>query len=527
MRIFLIYPNIDCPPGINHGLAAISGVLKEKGHEVALLHVCENLWPIPDLDEVKRQVRAFAPDIIGHSVMSQQYAWSVDVAEALRKEFGIPQIIGGVHVTMVPNEVVDDAHFEYVCLGEGEHAFLELAERMGTGGDLTSVPNMRIPARFSPTGEVIVNPVGPFPDLATIAPKDYGLFDLDHITEVRNGWMGMLTSRGCPYKCTYCFNKEIVDLYMDEGGARKAKEYLRHYPIDRIIREIKELKLRYPHIATLIFDDDLFTLNREYVAEFTKAYKAADINLPYVVNAHVQQFTHETARQLKESGCMIVKYGLESGSPRLRKEVLWRYMTNETIEKAFAAAHDLELHTSAFVMFGLPSETREEMMETIRLCSRLKMGRFRWAIFFPFPGTAGYRIAEENDLIDFEKMGRLGNYFDGSCLKFGDEQDLFIEKLGKVFHWYVNAESDWPSAPLYRDLVEEVESWDRATFDREKENLHTRDRELSETLLAERSPHYSIRYSSVMAVNSDFVAWERRNMARPGAQASQIAYTLD
>jgi len=527
MRVLFLYPSIDCPPGINHGVAALSGVLKNSGHVTGLLHVCESLWPIPSVDEVKQTVREFQPDLIAHSVMSQQYGWSVEMANALRQEFGIPQVIGGVHVTMVPDEVVEEAHFEYICVGEGEFSLLELVERMESGGDLTTVPNMRIPARFSPTGEIITNPVDPFPDLASLPEQDFELFDLDHIVRVKKGWMGMLTSRGCPYKCTYCFNKEIVDRYVDDGAARKAKEYLRHFPVERVVREITELKADHPHIETLIFDDDLFTLNRQYVAEFTDAYKASGLNLPYVVNAHVQQFSEEMARQLKESGCMIVKYGLESGSEEIRRKVLWRFMSNDAIERAFAAAHAFNLHTSAFVMFGLPFETRENIFETIRLCARIKMGRFRWAIFFPFPGTAGYRISQENDLIDHDKMARLGNYFDGSCMKFGEDHDLFLEKLGKVFHWYVNAESDWPTAPLYRELVDEVEGWDRAAFEANKGTLQERDRALSEELLGKGLPHYSIRYSHVMAVNSDFVTWERNEMATSGQTRSPITYTLD
>ena len=163
MRVLFIYPSIDCPPGINHGIADLSGVLKDAGHETGLIHVCESLWEIPSMEEIKEKVRAFAPDLIGHSVMSQQYDWSVKVAEALREEFGIPQVIGGVHVTMVPDDVVRDAHYEYICVGEGEYALLELVQRMESGWDLTTVPNMRIPKRFSPTGEDVSNPVDPFP----------------------------------------------------------------------------------------------------------------------------------------------------------------------------------------------------------------------------------------------------------------------------------------------------------------------------------------------------------------------------
>ncbi|HGY91145.1 MAG TPA: B12-binding domain-containing radical SAM protein [Planctomycetes bacterium] len=544
MKVLLIYPSIDCPPGINHGLAAISGVLEAKGHTTRLFQVCEKLWPLPSPDDVLSAVREFEPGLIGFSAMSQQYDWCVENARFIQEATGIPTVVGGVHCTMVPDEVTAEGHFDYVCVGEGEWAMLELVERLESGRDTTAIPNIRIPAsriqrvltlqETPPTqalpreGEPIVNAVGAFPDLTTLPPKNYELFDLDHILHVRHGWMGMLTSRGCPYKCTYCFNREIVELYKDEGGIKSSKDYLRHYSVERIIEEIQELKRRHPGLKTLIFDDDLFTLNRDYVRQFCDAYIASGIGLPFVVNAHVQKFDRDMAGMLARAGCLIVKYGLESGSDQIRREVLWRYMTNEKIEASFAAAHAFDLHTSAFVMFGLPKESWSQIQETIRLCARIKMGRFRWAIFFPFPGTAGYTIAKDLDLIDYEKMKNLGNYFDGSCLKFGDAHDLLIDKLGRCFHWWVNAETDWPTAPFYAKLVKEVESMDRATWRREREGILERDRVISEEFLRKGLPHYSVRYSHVMAVHSDFVDWERRTHAKAQASGDELAsYSLD
>ncbi len=543
MRVLFVYPSIDCPAGINHGLAAISGVLKAAGHETRLLHVCEKLWPLPSYDDVKDMVSEYEPGLIGFSAMSQQYDWCVSMATQLDQDFEIPTVVGGVHCTMVPEEVTADGAFDFVCVGEGELAMLELVERLEAKKDPTRVANMRIPKsriqrvlkRF-PSTQVrtsesfagpIINPVGAFPVLTELAPKDYELFDLDHIIRERHGWMGMLTSRGCPYKCTYCFNKEIVDRYLDDGGAEKGKDYLRHYELSRIIDEIKTLKRRHPHMTTLIFDDDLFTLNRQYVKEFCDAYIEAEINLPFVVNAHVQKFDEEMAENLSRAGCMIVKYGLESGSDEVRRNVLWRYMTNEKIAASFQAAHKFDLHTSAFVMFALPHENWQQIQETIKLCARVKMGRFRWAIFFPFPGTAGHRITMEADLIDPEKMKGMGNYFDGSCLRFGKEHDLLIEKLGKCFHWWVNAETDWPTAPFYRSLVEEIESMTRTQWDAAKESIQDRDRDISEQFLRQGLPHYSIRYSHVMAVHSDFVDWERRQLAKSGTHGNLSDYSLD
>jgi hypothetical protein len=120
MKVLFIYPNIDCPPGVNHGLLALSGVLKARGHETKLIHVCENLWPIPSKEEIVKVVEEFGPGLIGWSVMSQQYEWTCDVSKHLRGLFPeIPQVIGGVHCTMVPEDVTVENLFDYVCVGEG------------------------------------------------------------------------------------------------------------------------------------------------------------------------------------------------------------------------------------------------------------------------------------------------------------------------------------------------------------------------------------------------------------------------
>ncbi len=527
MRVLFLYPNIDCPPGINHGLAAMSGVLKARGHDVSLIHVCDNLWDLPTTEQVLDQIDEYKPDIVGFSAMSQQYEWCRVVSRALRERHpDLPQAIGGVHCTMVPDEVTNDALFEWVFVGECDESFALLVDRLRDGGDLSDVPGTRIHAKFSPTGEAIVNHVGAFPDLTALPPTDYELFDIDHIVSTKNGWMGLITSRGCPYKCTYCFNKEIVDLYKDEGGARSMRDYLRTYPVERMVEEIATLKRDHPKISTLIIDDDLFTLNKPYVHAFTAAYRERGIGLPYVVNAHVQCFDDAMAAALKESGCIITKFGLESGSQRVRKEVLWRFMTNRQIEDMTRTAHRQGLHTSAFIMFGLPHESREEIYETLRLCADVKMGRFRWAIFYPFPGTAGYTISKDADLIDWDKWENMGNYFDASCLKFGAEHDLFLEKLGVLCPWYVNALTDWPSARTYTELVQEVEAMDRATFRKQRASLIQRDRELSEQLMKLDIPHYSIRYAHVMGVRSDYVKWERR-LERSTREEQAVAYTLD
>lgn len=529
MRVLLVYPNIDCPIGVNHGLSMISGVLKAAGHETKLIHVNEKLFDVPTDEELVARVRAWAPGVVGFSVMTQQYAWAAGAARALRAALpDLPLVVGGVHCTMVPDDVVADALFDVVAVGEAELAFRELVDRLERGEDPTTVPNMRFPARtrWNPGDAPKANPVGPFPDLSTIAPNDYDLFDMRRIIRAKNGWLGVLTSRGCPYKCTYCFNREIVERYQQDGATTSGKDYLRHYSVERILGEVRALKAAHPEVDTLIFDDDLFTLDRGYVREFCREYKASGLGLPFVVNAHVQVFDDEMAFALADAGCTIVKFGLESGSKRVRSQVLWRYMSNDKIKTAFAAAHRYGLHTSAFVMFGLPTETREELLETLQLIADTEMGRFRWAMFFPFPGTAGWKLANDLGVIDPAKMGDLGNYFEGTCLRWDEATGLFLQKLGRVAHWWVNAASPWPCAPIYRELVREVDAWSAPEWEANRSDLHRRDRELSERLIAQGVRHYSLRYTHVMGVDSDFVLRDRARL-RDAPQAVPVGYTLD
>lgn len=513
MRVLFIYPNLNAEEGFNHGVADLSGCLKARGHETGLININEALYAVPTDDEIVERARAWRPGFIAFSVMTQQYRYALRLARAIRAAIpDVPIGVGGVHAIMCTQEVLNDGFWDYIGVGECDEALPELIDRLDAGD-----PAVRDTRNFCvrrPDGTYQRNPLRPYPDLNALPPKDYEIFDLPHMLGHKNGWQSILTSRGCPYRCTYCFNHEVTDRYLEDGGHTR-KSYLRHYSADRIIREIKELKARHPYIETVIFDDDLFTLNKQYCIDFCKAYTDADVGIPFVLNAHVQTFSEPVAKALSESPCMIVKFGVESGSHELRKKVLERHMSNEAIADAFDLCHRYGLHTSAFLMFGLPYETRAMMEETIDLMARIRPGRMRWAIFFPFPGTKSYTICKLGDLIDYRKMDAMDNYFCASCLKFDDATDLFIRKLQRVFHWHVNARAGFHLSGRYARLADEVERMTAAEWHAASDGILQRDRQISNELLAsvDGNPaaikHYSIRYTEVMAVDSDFILAEK------------------
>ncbi len=390
-------------------------------------------------------------------------------------------------------------------MGECEDAFLEFVERLGRREPLEGVRNLGLRDGGSPR----INPVRPLPDLEKLPPKDYGVFDFQRLIDAKKGWVGLMASRGCPFSCTYCFNHFMVKKYRgDLGCSFQGLRYIRHFPVGRMIEEIRFLLGRYRGITMFIFDDDLFTFDPAYVREFCAAYRAVT-DLPFVVNGHVGFWDRERAETLAAAGCRIVKFGIESGSPRVRGEVLRRHMTNDAIAEAVRSVEGAGMHSSCFLMVGLPGETREEVLDTVRLMARAEPGRFRWTFFFPYPGTDSCEMAARSGCIDRAKMESMANFTDASCLDFGAEHNLFLEKVGRIFPWFVNAEAGFETAPFYKGKVREILGMDRAEWEKAAPGLLEEDRRISLGFQREGKRHYAVKYNPFMGVISDYFVNER------------------
>jgi anaerobic magnesium-protoporphyrin IX monomethyl ester cyclase len=498
MKILLIYPNINAQIGFNFGIAFISALLKKHGHDTKLINLNEKLERLPDDKKIQTVIEKCKPKLIGFSIVTPQYQYALKIAEFIKSFCDIPIVCGGIHATMVPEKVIKEDCFDYVCVGEGEEAVLELAASIEKCADTKHIANI-----WSKDDEkVISNNVRPLLDLSKLPRKDYEIFDFQDMINKEDGWVRLMTSRGCPFKCTYCFNHSIVERYKDEtGNVPKDLNYIRRHDVDDVIDEINYLLNNYKDITTFIFDDDIFTSNKTYLKQFCNKYKKK-VKIPFVANAHIRAFDEERAKILKEAGCIIVKFGLESGSERVRREILNRPMTNDEIINAFESAHKYNLHTSAFVMFGLPYETKEEIFETIKLLSLIKPGRFRWSIFYPFPRTEAYEISKKGNFINFDKMKSLDNFTDDTCLDFGEEHNLFISRLQRTFPWYVNMYSGDSSSGIFSVLTKMLEKIPSDVWEDIKDFIMPCDREISKQLKQAKVEHYTIKYNSFTAVNS-------------------------
>ncbi|MCH2106194.1 MAG: radical SAM protein, partial [Planctomycetes bacterium] len=200
---------------------------------------------------------------------------------------------------------------------------------------------------------------------------------------------------------------------------------------------------------------------------------------------------------------------IESGRPRVRKQVLKRHMTQADILDTVESAEEHNLHTSGFLMVGLPTETDEERWETVDLLAKTRIGRFRASFFFPFPGTEGWDMTVEGGYVDPKEIDSKRTFTDGSVLDFGPEENLFIDKLGRALPWFVNARlanfhEDAPASARYAPLVERVMEMGEEEWRAFAPTISEVDRELSQAACEAGELHYALKYGATMGVRSDW-----------------------
>jgi anaerobic magnesium-protoporphyrin IX monomethyl ester cyclase len=504
MKVLFLYPNADSQVGFNYGVSHMAAMLRKAGHDVTFWQLCEQLAPLPGRDEFINRVKREKPDVLAFSVVTNQWEYAKKLASWIKQDLSITTICGGVHALVAPEQILDSGVFDYIMRGECEEAFPEFVEHIDQNQSVDDLQNLG----YRKDGRIYLNPVRPLPVLESLPFKDYEVMDFQKLIDVKNGWVGLMASRGCPFSCTYCFNHKMVATYRADLKCSFAKlHYIRRFPVEQMAEEIRYLLKNYRNIRMFIFDDDLFTFDKNYVKEFCAAYKKIT-DLPFVVNAHVRFFDQECADILTDANCRIVKFGVESGSERVRKTILNRYMSNEEIIEAIRYVREAGMHSSTFVIIGFPHEKSEDVFATIRLLAQASPGRFRWTYFFPYPGTEAHRISQESGLIDEEKMRTLSNFTDQSCLDFGDEQNLLLRKIGRIMPWFVNAYSNLSAAPIYQTKIDELLGLDKQQWEHIEPTLYKQDKKLSEKCVREGLSHYAIKYNRFMGVISDYFLQE-------------------
>jgi radical SAM superfamily enzyme YgiQ (UPF0313 family) len=368
------------------GPAFIGAYLRAHGHEVELLRADVDM----DEAEIVARVRAAEPGLLGVSLTTRQWLRGRAAVKAIRAELDVPVIAGGLHPTFSPEEVLAAPGFDYVCLGEGEEAMLELVEALASGGDTGAIGNVW---RRGGTRPALRPPFEPI-DALPFAARD--------LLDEPLGTVHMATQRGCPFPCTYCAARIYKELYEEVGtyGRRRSHE--------NVLAELEALR-DAGRLGYVIFLDDTFTIKHRWVREFLALYRER-IAAPFSLHARVETVNERLLDELAAAGCKQITYGVESGSERIRREVMRRPVTNDRFREVFRWTREAGIMLTANFMLGLPGETREDLQQTLDLAEELDVLDFGYFVFYPYPGTHLFRVCVDEGYLPPDYLHRPANH---------------------------------------------------------------------------------------------------------------------
>lgn len=387
--------NIQIAPDL--GIINLAAVLRSQQYEVTLLDCPKNGWTFGDF---KSFLKHNTFDVVGFRCYSRDHNYVKHHLKIVRQTLpNALTLVGGPHSSALPEFVLNsmpDLDFAWKAEAEeGLPVLLRLFDAMGK-----EIPEERLAAipglvwRNRRTGSTVVNTPSfgdnldsyGMPAWELIKPDTYPGFIYDE-------YYPILTTRGCPYPCTYC----------NTPGLSGKK--LRHRSIERVIEELAFLKRMY-NISRFSIVDDEFTLDGKYATRFCEQLIQSGLSLHWdcPVGVRLDSLHPELLQIMERAGCESIAVGIESGSARMQK-LIRKKVTVETIkEKAFMVARCSRIKIVGYFMLGFLDETEEEILETIDLAASLPLHRANFNIVIPIPGTGIFEEALLAGRISLEKI---------------------------------------------------------------------------------------------------------------------------
>lgn len=365
------------------GLLYLAGYLEaHSDHDVAVIDSqVEEL----SYDELEGRIADAAPDVVGLTAMTMTLIDVLKTARAVRKARPSAKVVlGGPHVHLFPEETIAFDEVDYLVMGEGEEAFKELLDFIDEPDRLREIAGLV----FTENGRVVNTGVRPpiedldalaFPARHLVPYKRYSslLAKGDCVTTV-------FTSRGCPFKCTFCDRPHLGKRFRARSPGNVVDE----------LAECVEMG-----IDEFLIYDDTFTVDRARVIAICDEIAGRGLDISFDIRARVDTVNDEMLAKLKAAGCAGIHYGVEAGTEKILK-VLNKGIHIEQVDEVFRMTRRHDIPVLAYFMIGSPTETREDVETTFRLMRRLKPDYVHMTVLTPFPGTRVYQMGLESGVIE-------------------------------------------------------------------------------------------------------------------------------
>ncbi len=396
------------------GLGSLSAYLREKGFSVELVDM-------PGLEMTQEQLLGIlqgkSPRFVGITAMTPTFGAAQELAHIIKQVLPETKVVlGGVHPTVHPEQVLKNRDIDFVIRGEGEFAMGVLLERAFpcSSEDLPGVC-------FRRNGSPVISPKAPaFQNLDFLPLPDYGSLPLDRYIQYNEALRGirgvsMLASRGCPYPCSFCAVQETM------GKKWRAKSPKKVVDEMTILRDVWQLD-------GIWFKDSIFNLNKRWVSAFCSEIKRRGLKILWQYNTRVNLVNEEELIMEKEAGLVQIDLGIESGSPKSLK-TLRKGIDIDEIHKAVQIAKKY-VKVAGFFMIGIPGETQEDIEMTFELAKKLNLDKCTWSLFSPLPGSALYEyLKSQTEFVkQLEELGKI--HFTENPYSFCHVPD---DKLRKIY----------------------------------------------------------------------------------------------
>lgn len=347
---------------------------------------------------VFQKIQDYRPQVIAYSAVTGEHQAYFDFNRDIKEHFpDIFTVMGGAHPTFYP-KCVEYQPIDAIVVGEGEGAFVDLLNALENGDDVSGILNLGTKNGGVNRKRNLIGDLDslPFPDRDLLFKNTtIGSFPLKTF----------LTSRGCPFPCTYCFEPVLKAMYreekafgpaavLDEKTGRKSGKYERRHSPERVCEEILQVKAQWP-VEFIKFEDDLFVLHvDQWLHEFVKIYPRR-VGIPFNALVRVDSISAEMLRLLKEAGCVSLNIAVDSANVEIRKTVIKKRFTNADVIERFRLAESYGINVFNNFILGLPESTIEDEKEAVRLNIASGVKYVGFTILMPYPGTEIGRYCEE------------------------------------------------------------------------------------------------------------------------------------
>lgn len=410
--------------GLSIGLGILSAILQKEGHEILVIDL--NNRKLKDFSKLKMEIDRFNPGLIGISVHATKYGAVQNVVKFIRNFSKNPIMAGGPQVSADMEKVLEEcSEIDFLVYGEAEEGIKEIVERAKDGMRLEGMKGV-----IFRNGEKIIRnqPMELVKDINQIPFPDFESFGAKQIYEYP-----ILTSRGCPYNCIFCFS------HIGRGWRERAPE--------NVIEELKEAKKKFS-INSFGIWDPVFNLKTKHVVDFCSSLMKEGLSLSWnCYSVRADRVDEEQASAMKESGCRHVFMGVETLDDEIMKSINKKEKV-EDIRRAVEIYRKYGIKVTGFFILGLPGDTFVKSVATCEEAIRMGFDDQVWSHLTPYPGTAVLEWVKErgNILLDYRcaPTGSREVVFDTPEYQRNDREKAMEIIQWKLSHWPVVVNPQYP-----------------------------------------------------------------------------------